>query len=202
MEKVDLRKEFKYLYNPSAKEPEIVEVPDMKFLMVDGAGDPNNSQTFQDAVDVLYSVSYTLKFMMKKAGKADWTVMALEGLWWMDDPAGFSMENKDAWKWTLMIMQPSFVTESDVREAIEQVSKKKDLPALSKLRFEMLKGGPAAQIMHIGPYEAEPPTIEKLHKFVEESGHKLREKHHEIYLGDPRRMAPEKLKTVIRHPIE
>lgn len=202
MEKVDLRKEFKYLYNPSAKEPEIVEVPDMKLLMVDGEGDPNNSQTFQDAVDVLYSVSYTLKFMMKNAGKADWTVMPLEGLWWMDDPAGFSMENKDAWKWTLMLMQPSFVTESDVREAIEQVSKKKDLPALSKLRFETLKGGPAAQIMHIGPYEAEPPTIEKLHKFVEESGHKLRGKHHEIYLGDPRRTAPEKLKTVLRHPIE
>lgn len=202
MEKVDLRKEFKYLYNPSAKEPEIVEVPDMKFLMVDGAGDPNNSQTFQDAVDVLYSVSYTLKFMMKKAGKADWTVMPLEGLWWMDDPAGFSMENKDAWKWTLMIMQPQFITEDLVREAIEQVSKKKDLPALLKLRFETLKGGPAAQIMHIGPYEAEPPTIEKLHKFVEESGHKLREKHHEIYLGDPRRTAPEKLKTVLRHPIE
>lgn len=202
MEKLDLKKELKHLYNPSVKEPEIVDVPEMNFFMIDGQGDPNKSQAFQEAVDALYSVSYTIKFMVKKTKSEDYVVMPLEGLWWTDDPAGFSMENKDVWKWTLMIMQPHSVTEDLVHVAIDQAGEKKVLPALPKLRFETLKEGLSAQIMHIGPYEAEPPTIEKLHEFVKESGHRLWGKHHEIYLSDPRKVAPEKMKTILRHPIE
>lgn len=201
--KIDLKRELEHLYNPSAKEVEVVDVPKMNFLMVDGVGDPNMSQEFQDAVDALYSVSYALKFMLKK-GKAamDYVVMPLEGLWWTDDMAEFNMENKDIWKWTLMIMQPECVTKDLVDEALGQVERKKNPPALSKIRFEGFHAGLSAQIMHIGPYSAEGPTIEKLHSFIKEEGHELRGKHHEIYLGDPRRTAPEKLKTVIRQPIK
>ncbi len=202
MAKVDFKKELKHLYNPSPKEPVIVDVPKMNFLMIDGVGDPNTAQEYQDAVEALYSVSYTLKFMVKKGEAAvDYTVMPLEGLWWIDDMTQFSMENKAIWKWTAMIMQPEYVTEVLVDVALREVERKKNPPAVSKIRFESLHEGLSAQIMHIGPYSAEGPTIEKLHNFIREKEYELRGKHHEIYLSDPRRSAPEKMKTVIRQPI-
>ena len=201
MDKIDFKREFKKLYSASAKEPMIVDVPLMNFLMIDGAGDPNTAQEFQDAVEALYSVSYTLKFMVKKGDTAiNYAVMPLEGLWWADDMSDFAA-NKDKWKWTLMIMQPEYVTKKLVDAALEQVEKKKNPPALPKIRFENLAEGLAAQVMHIGPYSAEGPTVEKLHNFVQEKGYVLRGKHHEIYLSDPRRSAPEKLKTIIRQPV-
>ncbi len=203
MKKVDLKKELKHLYNPSPKEVMIVDVPKMNFLMIDGTGDPNTSQEFKDAVEALYAVSYTLKFTIKKGKTAiDYGVMPLEGLWWTDDMTKFSMENKDAWKWIVMIMQPEYVTRDLVNKALEQVEKKKNPPALSKVRFESFHEGLSAQIMHIGPYSAEGPTIEKIHNFVKSKGHNLTGKHHEIYLSDPRKTAPEKMKTVLRHPIK
>ncbi|MEM3068928.1 MAG: GyrI-like domain-containing protein [Nitrososphaerales archaeon] len=203
MPKIDLKKELKHLYNPSAKEVVIVDVPRMNFLMIDGVGDPNKAQEFKDAVEALYSVSYALKFMIKKEKKAiDYSVMPLEGLWWVDDMSKFSIEDKDAWKWTVMIMQPEFVTKDLFKKALEQVGKKKNLLALSKMRFEDFHEGLSAQIMHIGPYSAEGPTIKKLHNFIREKGYELRGRHHEIYLGDPRKSAPERMKTIIRQPIE
>lgn len=203
MPKIDLKKEFKHLYNPSAKEVAIIDIPRMNFLMIDGVGDPNKAQEFKDAVEALYSVSYALKFMIKKGKTAiDYSVMPLEGLWWVDDTSKFSIEDKDAWKWTVMIMQPEFVTKDLFKKALEQVGKKKNLFALSKMRFEDFHEGLSAQIMHIGPYSAEGPTIKKLHNFIREKGYELRGRHHEIYLSDPRKSAPERMKTIIRQPVE
>jgi len=200
--KIDLRKEFKQLYSPSTKEVVLVEVPDMAFLMIDGSGDPNTSQEYHDALTTLYNVSYTLKFLIKKEIAIDYLVMALEGLWWKDNMLEFSMENKDTWQWTSMIMQPVYVTAELVNRVCEELKQKKDLPALSKLRFEHFHEGLSVQIMHIGLYAAEKPTIEKLHTYIKKHGYEFNGKHHEIYLGDPRRAAPEKLKTVIRQPVK
>lgn len=200
--KIDFKRELKPLYNPSSKKVVIVDVPKMSFLMVDGAGDPNNAKEYKDAVEVLFAVSYALKFMIKKRTAMDYRVLPLEGLWWTDDMTQFSVENKDIWKWTSMIMQPEYVTEDLVGKALEQVEKKKNLSALSEIRYGSFHEGLSAQIMHIGPYSDEGPTIEKLHDFIRETGHELCGKHHEIYLSDPRRSAPEKMKTVIRQPMK
>jgi len=201
--KIDLRKERKYLYNPSSKQIAIVDVPEMNFLMIDGAGDPNTSVAYRNAVEALFAVSYTLKFMVKKGEQAvDYAVMPLEGLWWVEDMTQFSMHDKDAWKWTSMIMQPEYVTAELFQEALRQVRKKKDLPALSGMRFESFHEGHAAQILYFGPYSDEGPSIERIHRFILEQGRRLRGRHHEIYLSDPRRTAPAKLKTVIRQPFD
>ena len=202
MEKIDFKKELKHLYKPSAKKVEIVEVPQLNYLMVDGEGDPNTSQSFQDAIDVLYPLSYKLKFMIKKGEiEIDYGVLPLEGLWWADDMSSFSVENKDGWKWTLMIVQPEFVTKEMIQEAIEQVREKNNPVSLPLVRFESFIEGKVAQIMHIGPFSEEGPTVEKVHSFIEENGNQRTGKHHEIYLSDIRRAAPEKWKTIIRHPM-
>ena len=199
MEKIDFKKELKHLYNPSAKEVVIVDVPIMNFLMIDGIGEPNTSQDYKDAIEALYALSYSLKFMIKNWKIAiDYGVMPLEGFWWTDDMTDFNVGNKDIWKWTAMIMQPEYVTKELFGEALGQVAKKKNPAALPKVRFENFHEGLSAQIMHIGPYSAEGPTIEKIHGFINEKGYKLNGKHHEIYLSDPRKTAPEKMKTVIR----
>jgi hypothetical protein len=201
MKKVDLRKQYKHLYAPSAKAVGVVDVPPLNFLMIDGQGNPNTSPDFGAALEALYAMSYTLKFAVKLGKLAiDYPVMALEGLWWTDDLSRFSMDEKDLWKWTAMMMQPEFVTRAMVEEARAQVARKKNPAALPKVRFEGFHEGSCAQIMHIGPFATEGPTIKRLHDFIEEGGHKLRGKHHEIYLSDPRRAAPEKVKTVIRQP--
>jgi hypothetical protein len=200
METLDLKKLFKQLYQPSAKEPSWVEVPQLNYLMVDGHGDPNNSPVFQAACEVLYSLSYTLKFSIKNAEGINYTVAPLEGLWWTDDMTQFDANRKDLWKWTLMIMQPDCVTAEKVQQATVEVRRKKDLPGLEGARFETFKEGLSAQILYIGPYSAERPTILRLHAFIREAGRELRGRHHEIYLSNPGRTAPEKLKTVIRQP--
>ena len=203
MPKIDLKKELKHLYQPTAKEVAVVDVPEMNFLMIDGAGDPNTSQEYQDAIEALYAVAYTLKFMVKKRDpQVDYVVPPLEGLWWAQEMDAFSMEDKDAWKWTAMIMQPEVVTRELVEEAVQEVARKKDPPALPKIRFESYPEGLSVQIMHIGPYSEEAPTIQKLHAFAQQNGYQLRGKHHEIYLSDPRRTAPDRLKTVIRQPVQ
>ncbi len=180
-----------------------MDVPPLTYIMVDGEGDPNTSQQYQDAIQVLYALSYTLKFAIKRGeAQVDYVVMPLEGLWWVDEMDEFDIDDKDAWKWTSMILQPEPVTPELFAEAFEEVQKKKNLPALEKARLEELHEGLSAQIMHIGPYAEETPTIEKLHSFIRDNGYELSGKHHEIYLGDPRRAAPEKLKTVIRQPMK
>jgi hypothetical protein len=203
MAKIDYKKELKHLYQPTASTVEVVDVQQMNFLMIDGEGDPNTSQAFQDAVGALYSLAYTLKFMVKKGAVGiDYGVMPLEGLWWVDDMTQFSIEKKDDWKWTLMIMQPEAVTGELLAEAVEEVRKKKNPVSLSNIRFESFSEGKAAQIMHIGPFSEEGPTIEQVHTFIKENGYNRSGKHHEIYVSDMRKTAPEKLKTIIRQPME
>jgi hypothetical protein len=201
--KVDMKKDLKQYYQPSAKTVSLVEVPELKFLMLDGSGYPSDESTqFQQAIETLYGMAYTLKFMLKSEGqKPDFTVMPLEGLWWMKGGKKFDQANKDEWLWTLMIAVPDFVEAADVKRAMKMLEQKKNPPALSKVEFRSVAEGQAVQIMHIGPYSQEGPTIEKLHAFARENGLKLRGKHHEIYMGDPRRTAPEKLKTVVRQPV-
>ena len=202
MEKIDYKKELKHLYKSSDKNVEVVEVPQMSFLLIDGEGDPNTSQSFQDAIDVLYPLSYTLKFIIKRGEIGiDYGVLPLEGLWWADDMSSFSVKNKENWKWTLMIMQPELVKKEMVVKAIEEVRKKKNPVALPLVRFESFAEGKAAQIMHIGPFSEEGPTVEKLHALIGDSGSQRIGKHHEIYLSDIRRAAPEKWKTIIRQPM-
>lgn len=201
MEKRDLKQELKLFYTASAKEVTTVDVPAMNFLMVEGEGDPNTSPLYRDAVEALFSVSYAAKFLIKKGSTAiDYGVMPLEGLWWMDDMTKFSVDNKDMWKWKAMIMQPEFVTTTILEEAIAQVEKKKKLPALPLLKLQEFSEGKAVQALHIGPYSEEGPTILKLHEAIARQGKSLAGKHHEIYLNDPTRTAPDKLKTVLRQP--
>lgn len=207
MPKIDLKKENKKLYNPSSKEVSIIDVPEMNYLMIDGEGDPNISQEYRNAIEALFSGSYKVKFISVKETTQDYVVMPLEGLWWAENMEDFSIEDKSNWKWTAMIRQPDLIMKNVVEKAIEEVEKKKKLPALSRIRFETLHEGLSAQIMHLGPYSEEEPTIEKLHNFVEEKGYEFNssmpgEKHHEIYLNNTRRTKPEKLKTIIRQPIK
>ena len=201
--KIDLKAEAPDLYRPSAREVAIVEVPAFPFLMCDGAGDPNTAAAYREALDALYSVSYTLKFMLKKgAGAYDYAVMPLEGLWWMAGDLRYSPDSDRAdWRWTAMIRQPDCVTTALLDEASAAAARKKALPALPLLRLEPFTEGRAAQIMHLGPYSAEGPTIARLHAFIIERGYRLRDKHHEVYLSDPRRTVPERLKTILRQPI-
>jgi hypothetical protein len=201
MEKLDLKKNLKYLYMPSAKAFSVVDVPPMNFIMIDGHGNPNNSPEYAESLQALYTAAYTLKFKVKKELEVDFPVMAAEGLWWMDDMREFSLARKDDWKWTMMIMQPEIITLQLFSQAVDEASKKKGQSTLSRLRLERYDEGLAAQIMYFGPYANEGPTIARLHQFIEESGYGRFGKHHEIYLGDPRRTAPEKLRTVIRQPM-
>ncbi len=200
MEKIDLIKELKHLYKPSQKEVTAVDVPPLKYLMIDGEGAPGGEE-YGEALGALYPVAYTLKFASKAQG-TDFKVMPLQGLWWAEDMSSFTGGNKDAWKWTAMILVPDLVTEEMVEAAKAQAMEKKGLPAISRVRLETYHEGPSAQILYIGPYADEDETIQRIHQFIWDQGHKLRGKHHEIYLSDPNRTAPEKLKTIIRQPYE
>jgi len=201
MEKIDYKKEFKHLYRPPTGKVVQVDVPTMQYLMIDGEGDPNTSESYSDALEALFAVSFAVKFLIKKGPQAvDYTVMPLEGLWWADDMSSFSVDNKSDWKWTMMIMQPDIVTEDIVARAISNVRKKKNPIALSEIRLETLTEGICAQIMHIGPFSEEGPTVEKVHQYIEGRGERAG-KHHEIYLSDIRRADPEKWRTVIRQPM-
>ncbi len=186
------------LYKPSSAEPSIIDVPELQFLMIDGTGDPNKPGSFQDAIQALYSLSYGAKFMLKKAG-IEFRVSPLEGLW--GSAGGFSPNKKMTWRWTAMIMQPAAVTPAVLEKVRAEAMRKKSLPALSKVRLEALREGRSAQIMFVGPYSAEAPTIARLHEFIKKQGYRPAGRHHEIYLGDPRRSAPERLRTIIRQPM-
>lgn len=202
MDKIDFKKELRQFYSSKAK-PVTVEVPVMNFLMIDGKGDPNTSKEYIDAIQTLYPVAYTLKFMAKKDLAKDYSVMPLEGLWWTEDMSQFTAGDKSNWLWTAMIMQPDFITKDMFDTALQQVADKKNPRSLGRIRLESYDEGRAAQVMYIGPYAKEGPTIQQLHAFIKDSGgqlNKTNRHHHEIYLGDPRRTAPEKLKTIIRQP--
>lgn len=203
MERVDFKKQLKHIYNSTAKLVSIVDVPAMNFLMINGHGNPNTSKLYKSAIEALFAVSYALKFMIKKSDLAiDYKVMPLEGLWWVEDMTQFSLDNKDAWLWTAMMMQPEYVTRELVEEAKRQVDKKKGLSNLTMMRFESFHEGQVVQIMHIGPYTTEPVTIQRMKNFIKENDFIENGKHHEIYLSDPRKAAPEKMKTIIRQPVK
>jgi hypothetical protein len=179
-----------------------VIVSPLRYLMIDGEGDPNTSQEYAQAVESLFTVSYITKFAVKRGPQGiDYGVMPLEGLWWADDLSVFVADNKTDWKWTMMILQPSFVREETIRAAIFEAGKKKKLPALHKLRLEEFSEGRCAQILHVGPFSTEGLTIAKLHEYIH-AHTALTGKHHEIYLSDIRRAAPEKWKTIIRQPMK
>ncbi len=203
MDKVDFKKTLKHLYNPPRKEFVIVEIPRMNFLMIDGQGDPNTAESYQHALEALYAMAYTLKFASKKELGRDYTVPPLEGLWWAEDMDIFTAtSSKDAWLWTMMIMVPEWIAEAFVEKGREKVAESKELVALDTLRFEPYDEGLSVQILHIGPYDAEGPTIARLHQeFLPQQGLIENGKHHEIYLSDPRRVAPEKWRTVLRQPV-
>lgn len=202
--KIDFKRTMKEFYQPNSKEVVQVDVPEMMFLMIDGIGSPGDSKEYIDALAVLYPIAFKTKFLSKAKGK-DYVVPPLEGLWWADNMDDFTEGNRDKWKWTMMIMQPDWITQDIINEAIKVTQDKK--PELSelfpKLRLERYKEGKAAQIMHIGPYSEEGPTIAKIHNFIKDKGGKfdgLKSKHHEIYLSDPRKANPATMKTVIRQP--
>jgi hypothetical protein len=202
MEKLDLKKQWKQFYQPKAGAVVAVDLPPLNYLMVDGEGNPNTSQSYQDAIEALYTLSYTLKFMLKKGPRAiDYGVMPLEGLWWADDPRAFFDADKSAWKWTAMIVQPEFIAQAEVDAAFDQVRKKKNPAALGRVRFERMEEGASAQLLYTGPFTGEGPAIQRIHDFIHAAGKQLRGRHHEIYLSDPRRTAPEKLKTILRQPM-
>ncbi len=198
--KVDFKKALKPLYNPSQKGFHFLEVPPMNFLMLDGVGDPNTSLDYQQAVEALYSISYGLKFALKIQG-FDHIVPPLEGLWWMGDMNEFTLENKARWEWTMMIMQPEWVTAEWVEKVRDMTIKKKDNPSLSTVRFEFYDEGLSVQLLYTGAYKNEAPTIAEMHKFINTHGYRPNGKHHEIYLGDPRKSSPDRLQTILRQPI-
>jgi hypothetical protein len=200
--KIDFKRELRELYLPG-REPSLVDVPEMAFLMVDGRGNPNIAASYREAIESLYTVAYTVRFAIKRmaSGGVDYGVMPLESLWWSEGATTLNLQDKSAWNWTAMIMQPDPVTAEVVAEARVEAARKRSLPALELLRYERFAEGTAAQIMHVGPHSTEGPTIRVLDRFIAEHGCTPIGKHHEIYLGDPRRAAPEKLRTVIRQPV-
>jgi hypothetical protein len=198
---VDLRRELGPLYG-ARREPAVVEVPTLSYLMIDGKGDPNVSRDYADAVEALFSLSYTMKFALKRASGFDFRVMPLEGQWWCEDMRRFSVDDKQAWSWTMMILQPPEIDAKLVEECRGTLALKKSLRALGKVRYASLEEGLCAQVLHVGPFTDEGPAVERLHAFIETQGAKLSGKHHEIYLSDIRRAAPAKWRTIIRQPMQ
>jgi len=203
MNKLDFKKEWPHLYHPPRQDFVTVEVPPLQYLMIDGHGDPNHAPAYRQAVEALYGLAYKLKFMSKQQCERDYVVPPLEGLWWAEDMDHYTVKrDKSAWDWTMMILTPAWLDAGMVAQAKTAVGEKKELPALAKLRLETLAEGLAAQIMHIGSYDDEAPTLARLHQeWLAAHGYVENGKHHEIYLGDPRKVAPSKLKTILRQPI-
>lgn len=200
-EKYDVKRAQRELYAPSARDFALVEVPPMRYLAIDGHGDPNSAKDYADAVTALFSTAYALKFRSKRELGRDLVVAPLEGLWRADDPEVFVTRDKSAWSWTMLISQPDWISEEHVGEAIA-ANTKAPRPALDRLRLERIDEGMAVQILHIGPYDAEAPTLERLHdEWMPAHGLTFNGDHHEVYLSDRRRTAPEKLRTVLRQPV-
>ena len=203
MSKVDYKKELKELYS-CKQEPVLVNVPSLQYLSVEGKGDPNTSKEYQNAIEALFPVAFKIKFISKKELNKDYVVLPLEGMWWTEDMSKFSVDNKNDWLWNSLIMQPAHIDEEMLEKAKIEVTKKKELASLDKVKLISIEEGLSAQIMHIGPYSDEAPTIAKLHGFIEKQGYSfdgLRQKHHEIYLSDMRKTSPEKLRTIVRQPV-
>lgn len=202
MVKTDYKKQFRELYTAHTTVPKVLTVPPLQYLAIDGAGDPNSSKAYADAIQTLYPIAYTIKFICKLEHDHDFSVLPFESLWWSDDMSDFTSGNKSKWHWRAMIMQPPVVTQDIYEAAVAQARQKRRLPSEKLLTFMTYEEGTAAQILHIGSYASEGPTIKLLHQFIGEQGGSLdgARYHHEIYMSDPRRTAPEKLQTIIRQP--
>jgi hypothetical protein len=197
----DVKRALKQCYAPANRDWALVEVPEQRFLAIDGEGDPNTSGEYVRAVEALYSVAYTLKFASKRDGR-DFVVGPLEGLWWSDDMSAFTARAKDAWQWRLLISRPEWVTDDMVDDAKQAVQAKKGLAAVVEVRHETLREGVSAQVLHIGSYDDEGPLLATLHdEWLAANDLRPTGLHHEIYLSDPRRTEPAKLKTVLRQPV-
>lgn len=202
MRKIDYKKQDKSLYQAKKDKVLEVNVPLLKFVRLEGHSGPNNSMLFSEACKALFSVSYKIKFAVKKSEiSIDYGVMPLEGLWWVGD-GKFDLNDKQNWKWILMIRQPEFVTQKHLDAAITEIEKKEELENLSELKLEEYFEGLSTQILHLGPYSEEQPTIDILHDYINKNDYTFSGKHHEIYLNDPTRTTPENLKTIIRQPIK
>lgn len=216
--KLDFKKKEKEFYLPG-REPEAIDVPAMNFIMVDGKGNPNEEDgEYQRAVELLYALSYTIKMGYKKTEKpegwSDYVVPPLEGLWWLEDGETdlSGLSQKERYFWTSMIRQPEFVTKEVFENACREVAKKKPELDTAKARLETLVEGLCVQVMHIGPFDDEPLTIAEMDRYITANGYRNAvgdiqpdgtvRRHHEIYMGDPRKTDVSKMKTVLRHPVE
>lgn len=202
MTKIDYKQQFKEFYSGKTGQPITLTIPPMNYIMIDGQGDPETGEEYMHAIQTLYPIAYTIKFYCKNQLGRDFSVMPLEGLWWAEDMSDFSKGNKHNWHWTAMIMQPDVVTQEIFATALHQTAAKKPLPSVDKVHFKSYDEGRVAQVMYVGPYAEEAETIQALHRYIAEQGGTLQnaKHHHEIYLGDPRRTAPERLRTIIRQP--
>ena len=201
MSPYDVKRELRELYAPKNREWALLEVPPQQFIAVSGKGNPNTAPEYAQAVQALYAVAYTLKFASKRAGR-DFVVGPLEGLWWSPDPEVFTTRAKDEWLWRMMVSLPDWLTTEDVEEAAATALAKKKLPAIELVEHETLHEGTCAQVLHVGSYDDETPIMTTLHEeYLPAHNLTERDRHHEVYLGDPRRTAPEKLKTVLRQPV-
>jgi len=197
--KLDLIKEYRTYYTAKTT-PEIVEIEEGKFLTIEGKGAPGGDE-FQAKVSALYSLAYGIKMLMKKEGK-DFTVAKLEGLWWVDSDKPYYEVPREEWCWKLLIRQPEFITSEIIEKARQEVIKKKKLELLNEVNFEKMKEGKCVQILHVGPYSTEPESLEKMYNLMKEKGLVYNGFHHEIYISDPRKVAPEKMKTILRQPVK
>jgi hypothetical protein len=201
MQTYDVKRERRDLYAPKRGDFELVDVPDMSFLMIDGHGDPNTSASYREAIEALYTVSYALRAAAKTKLARVHAVAPLEGLWSADDLEVFRTRDKSAWDWTMMIAQPDWITR-ELTDTVLAAQQKKQLPALGLIRFERYAEGRSVQILHVGSYDDEGPTLERLHvEFLPAHGLVPRGRHHEIYLSDARRTEPSRLKTILRQPV-
>lgn len=201
MATVDLKKVYKEHYSAEAGTPVLVDVPARPYLMIDGAGDPNTVDAYREALEAIYPLAYGLRAAIKVRTGDAYAVMPLEGLWWVPNKERFSLDDRSDWLWTAMICLPDAVTDAMAEEVLPAVTAKKHLAAGTKARVEHFGDGTAAQVLHIGPYANEAPTIAALHRYIADHGYAFAGKHHEIYLSDPRKGDPAKLRTIIRQPI-
>ncbi|MFC6881325.1 MULTISPECIES: GyrI-like domain-containing protein [Actinomadura] len=202
MTRYDVKRELKQCYAPRNTDWALVDVPAQRFIAVDGSGDPNTSADYARAVEALYSVAYTIKFTSKNALGRDFVVGPLEGLWWADRPEVFVTRDKGAWHWRMLLNQPDWITGDLVEEAKRAALAKKGLPAINEVRHETLEEGTSAQALHIGPYDDEGPVLARLHdEYLAANGLRMSGHHHEVYLSDPRRTDPAKLRTILRQPV-
>jgi len=202
--KVDVKRSLDS-YRARKGEFRVVDVPPMQYLMVDGEGDPNTAEEYADALAALYPVAYALKFRSKRELGRDYVVPPLEALWWADDMSVFTTaRDKSRWSWTAMITTPEWITPVMVAEAAAAVAAKPEVPtSLDKVRVETLEEGRCVQTLHVGPYDEEAAVLAEMHdRFIPGAGLRMTGRHHEIYLGDPRRAAPDRLRTILRQPVE